>query len=350
MTAEPLHIAGRRIASDTPAYVIAEVAQAHDGSLGAAHAFIDIAADCGADAIKFQTHFAEAESTREEPFRVKFTTQDATRFDYWQRLEFTERQWRELAGHAADRGLTFLSSAFSMRAIDLLQSLDMAAWKIASGEVWNDTFMQAMTATGKPVLLSTGMANWEEIGAAVDMIRAQDPVYPLGIFQCTSMYPTPLTHVGLNVLDALATRFQVQVGLSDHTGGLSAPMAAMAQGARLIEVHLALHAGQFGPDTVASLTPDALAQLCRFRDDLAVMEAAPVDKDARAQDLGHMRQLFSRSLALVAARPAGHVLTAADLTAKKPGSGIDPQRLPDLVGRRLSNDVPADRLLRDTDF
>lgn len=183
----PLLIADRRIAEDTPAYIIAEVAQAHDGSLGAAHAFIDIAADCGADAIKFQTHFAEAESTREEPFRVKFTTQDATRFDYWQRLEFTESQWRELAGHAADRGLTFLSSAFSMRAIDLLSDLDMAAWKIASGEVWNEPFMQAMTATGKPVLLSTGMANWDEIATAIGMIHAQDAAYPLGVFQCTSM-------------------------------------------------------------------------------------------------------------------------------------------------------------------
>ena len=128
-------IGSKRIGGGAPAYLIAEIAQAHDGSLGFAHQFIDAAADAGADAIKFQTHFANEESTLDEPFRIKFSKQDETRFDYWKRMEFTDEQWAGLADHAKEKKLDFLSSAFSMRAVELLERLGMPAWKIASGEV-----------------------------------------------------------------------------------------------------------------------------------------------------------------------------------------------------------------------
>ena len=345
-----IQIRGRKIGAGSPSYIIAEVAQAHDGSLGAAHAFIDLAADAGADAIKFQTHFAEAESTRDEPFRIKFTTQDETRFDYWKRMEFTEAQWEELATHAEQRKITFLSSAFSQRAIDLLTRLNMPAWKIASGEVWNTQFIESMKNTGNPILLSTGMANWQEITDAINTIRHPNLDYPLGIFQCTSMYPTPLTHVGLNVLSEISSRFQTVNGLSDHTGSTSSPMAAIAMGADMIEVHIALHERQFGPDTVASLIPSQLKSLCRFRDDVHSMQSSPVDKDAMAAELGKVRSLFSRSIALVSSRSAGDVLQREDLTTKKPGSGIPASRLEELIGKTLAVDVSSERLLRIEDL
>src|SRR5438093_2389865 len=154
--------------------IIGEVAQAHDGSLGMAHAFIDAIADAGADAVKFQTHIAAAESTPDEPWRVKFSQQEATRYDYWKRMEFTEEQWHGLKKHAHDKGLLFLSSPFSLEAVALLTRVGVAAWKIASGEVSNTSLFEGIVATRMPIILSTGMSALEEIDRAVEGLKRQD--------------------------------------------------------------------------------------------------------------------------------------------------------------------------------
>ena len=155
------------------------VALTHDGSLGQAHAFVDAIADAGADAVKFQTHIAAAESTPAEPFRVHFSRQDATRYDYWKRMEFTEEQWRGLAEHARERGILFLSSAFSIEAVDLLERIGMPLWKVGSGETSNTLLLDRMAATGAPVLLSSGMSPIGEIDAAVARIAARN--VPVGL-------------------------------------------------------------------------------------------------------------------------------------------------------------------------
>jgi N,N'-diacetyllegionaminate synthase len=164
--------------------IVAEVAQAHEGSLGQAHAFIDAIANAGADAVKFQTHIAAAESTRGEPWRVKFSSQDASRYDYWRRMEFTEAQWTELKYHADERNLFFLSSPFSIEAIELLSRIGVWAWKIASGELTNPQALELMAKTGKPFILSTGMSTFAEIDDAVDRIRRTG--HPLTVLQCAS--------------------------------------------------------------------------------------------------------------------------------------------------------------------
>ena len=168
-----LNIAGHTIGPGFPAFIVAEVAQAHDGSLGMAHAFIDAAADAGADAVKFQTHIASAESTLDEPFRVRFSRQDPTRLHYWKRMEFTLEQWEELATHVHQRGLVFLSSAFSLAAVELLQKIGVAAWKIGSGEFASRDLWGVISATGKPIFFSTGLAKWTEIGNAVALFRSK---------------------------------------------------------------------------------------------------------------------------------------------------------------------------------
>jgi hypothetical protein len=151
--------------------VIGEVALTHDGSLGLAHAFVDAIAGAGADAVKFQTHIAAAESTPSEPFRVKFSRQDATRYEYWQRMEFTEAQWQGLADHCRERGVLFISSPFSIEAVDLLERVGQPIWKIASGEVSNPRLLDRVLETGAPVLLSTGMSALAETDAAVARVR-----------------------------------------------------------------------------------------------------------------------------------------------------------------------------------
>jgi N-acetylneuraminate synthase len=324
-------------------FIIAEVAQAHEGSLGLAHAFIEAAHAAKADAVKFQTHIAAAESTLDEPFRVRFSSQDATRYDYWRRMEFRPEQWAELSAHAAERGLVFLSSAFSRQAVALLDGLGVAAWKIASGELGSTGLLDAMVATGKPFLVSSGMSPWQELDALVQRLKAAPR--PVAVMQCTSCYPTSLQDVGLNVVAEMARRYGVPVGLSDHSGTIYPSLAAIARGASVLELHLTLDRRMFGPDVPASLTPEEFATVTAFRDALLEIDSHPVDKDAMAERLAPMRALFRRSLAPERPLAAGTLLEADMIVAKKPGTGIPEGELAGLIGRRLRRDVAPDRLL-----
>ena len=341
-------IGNRPIGKGHPALVIAEVAQAHDGSLGLAHAFIDAAADAGADAVKFQTHLASAESTLDEPFRARFSEQDETRLDYWRRMEFTPEQWQGLAAHVRERGLVFLSSAFSLAAVELLRGIGVGAWKIGSGEFASRELWNAMSATGTPILFSTGLAKWSEIETAVGLFRSKG--LPFALLQCTTSYPSSLEEVGLNVMDDLRASFHCPVGLSDHSGSVYPGLAALARGADLVEVHVTFDRRMFGPDTPASLTFDEFRLLCGMRDAVATMDAHPVDKDAMAEKLNGLREMFGKSLAPVAPLPAGSVLKPEMLTAKKPGGGIPPEAVAEIAGRRLARDVTPDRILRWSDL
>jgi N,N'-diacetyllegionaminate synthase len=328
--------------------IIAEVAQAHDGSLGTAHAYVDAAATAGADAVKFQTHIADAESTPEEPWRVPFSPQDATRYDYWRRMEFTGEQWAGLKRHADDRGLLFLSSPFSSEAASLLERVGVAAWKVASGEVGNTVLLEQLLGTGLPILLSTGMSSFEEIDAAVDRIRSRK--VPLTLLQCTSRYPTPPEEVGLNLLDTFRRRYECGVGLSDHSGTIYPSLAAAALGASVVEVHVTFSRDAFGPDISSSVTTRELAQLVegvRFVDS---MLANPVNKDEAALDLEPTRVLFTKSVVASQDLRAGTLLERNHVRLKKPGTGIPAGRMEQVLGRRLRADVHADQILQEADF
>ncbi len=341
-------IAGRTVGEGHPALVVAEIAQAHDGSLGNAHAYIDAIADAGADAVKFQTHLAAHESTLDEPFRVKFSRQDATRYDYWKRMEFTPDQWAGMAAHARERGLIFLSSPFSVEAVRLLAGLGMPAWKLGSGEYRSVELLDAVAAAGGPVLLSTGMSRWAEIDAMAEALCARG--LPFALFQCASRYPTPLEAAGLNVIGELRRRYGVPVGLSDHSGRVFPGLAALARGADLLEVHVVLDRRLFGPDAAASVTTDELRLLVQARDAFAVMDRHPVDKDRAAESLGEVRGLFTKSVAPARALAAGTVLEAGMLVPRKPGTGIPYAEAGRLAGRRLRRDVTPDRLLTPEDL
>jgi N-acetylneuraminate synthase len=329
---------------DRHCLIVAEIAQTHDGSLGLAHAFIDAVAQTGADVIKFQTHIASAESTAAEPWRVKFSPQDDTRYDYWKRLEFSEEQWHGLKRHADEKGLKFLSSPFSVEAVDILTRIGVNAWKVASGEVANSLLFERMAATKLPFWVSTGMSPISEIDATVQMLTERE--LPVTLLQCTSMYPTPPEKVGLNVIPFFRERYKTGVGLSDHSGKIFAGLAAATIGIDVLEVHVTLSREMYGPDVIASLTTGELKQLVDGVRYIETMKQSPVDKDAVANDLGRMRQIFTKSVALKATLPAGTVLREEDLTTKKPGTGINPSQLASLVGRKLRNEVQADQLLR----
>jgi len=328
--------------------IVGEVGQAHDGSLGTAHAFIDAIAAAGADAVKFQTHIAAAESRTDEPWRVRFSYEDDTRYQYWQRMEFTPDAWEGLRRHAEERQLEFLSSPFSLEAVDLLRRVGVGAWKVASGEVSNPQLLAAMARTGWPVLLSSGMSSWAELDGAVERLR-DDGAGPLAVLQCTSAYPSTPERLGLNVLDEIRQRYECAAGLSDHSGTIFPGLAAATLGARVLEVHVTLSREMFGPDVAASVTTEDLRLLVSGVRYLEAALDSPVDKDAVAADLAPMRALFGRSLVAAGPLVAGHVLSAADLTAKKPGGGLPPTRLDTLIGRRLRRSLRDGELLSDDD-
>lgn len=317
-----------------------EVAMAHDGSLGLAHAFIDAIARAGARAVKFQTHLAASEGTAAEPFRVAFSPQDATRRDYWTRTAFTEEQWAGLARHADERGLFFLSSPFSPEAVDLLRRIGVAAWKVPSGETGNLPLLEAMLEDGLPVLLSTGMSPMAEIDAAAARVR--DSGVPLVVMQCTSAYPCPPEKVGLNLLPVFRERYGCPVGLSDHSGTIYPGLAAAGLGAQVLEVHVTLSREMFGPDVKASVTTEELAALAEGIRWIERMKAAPVDKDQEAIGMEPLRRIFTKSLVAVRPLAAGTVLDRSMLALKKPGTGIPAAGIDRVLGKRLRKPLEQD--------
>jgi N,N'-diacetyllegionaminate synthase len=328
--------------------VIGEVALTHDGSLGVAHAFVDAIANAGADAVKFQTHIAAAESTPAEPFRVKFSRQDKTRYDYWKRMEFTQEGWRGLADHARERGMLFLSSPFSIQAVELLDRIGMPLWKIASGETSNAALLERILDTGKPVLLSTGMSPIYEVDEAVARVRARN--VDVGVFQCTTAYPCPPEKVGLNLIPLYRERYRCWIGLSDHSATIYPGLAAATLGIDMLEVHVTLSREMFGPDVVASVTTQELRQLVEGIRFIERMKAHPLDKDASAKETAPLRKLFTRSLVASADLPAGTVIAREHLVIKKPGTGLAPDRLDEIIGRRLARPVVADQVLAAEDI
>ncbi len=337
-------IGNKNIGAGERTFIIAEVGQAHDGSLGAAYAYIDAIADSGADAVKFQTHIASAESTVDEPFRVKFSKQDETRYDYWKRMEFKPKEWHGLAEYAKQKGLVFLSSPFSVEAVQLLEEVRVAAWKIGSGEIASSDILDAIIQTKKPVLLSTGMSGYDEIARTVNHLRRAH--IPIALFQCTSKYPVSVDDVGLNVIDELRNRFDCPVGLSDHSGSIYPAMAAMALGADVIELHVVFDKRMFGPDTPASITFDELKVIVEAAEAFHKMLANKIDKDTQAKTMQSMREIFNKSISVSRDLDAGTILAPDMLVLKKPGDGIPGSKLEALIGRKLVRDVSMKRLLK----
>ena len=230
-------------------FIIAEIAQSHDGSLGIAHSFIDALKDTGIDAVKFQVHIAEAESSIYEPFRVKFSYEDATRYDYWKRMEFTPDQWIGLKKHCDECGMEFMASVFSNASVDLLEKTGVKRYKIGSGEVSNLLLLDKIAGTGKPVILSSGMSSYKELDRATEFLRSQNCDF--SILQCTTAYPTKPEQWGLNVISELKDRYHVPVGFSDHSAiCLHALLPRSWCGD--YRFHVTFDKRMFGPDSPAS--------------------------------------------------------------------------------------------------
>lgn len=317
--------------------IIAEIAQAHDGSLGTAHAYLDALKDTGIDAVKFQTHIAHAESSIHEPFRVKFSRQDSTRFEYWKRMEFTLSQWKELKNHAEENGMEFISSPFSNHAVEWLEEIGVKRYKIGSGEVSNWLMLEKIAKTGKPIILSSGMSSWDEMDATISFLRKFGN--PLSILQCTTAYPTNPEQWGLNVIQELKSRYSLPVGFSDHSGGIIACLAAATLGAEIFEFHVVFDKRQFGPDTKASITIDQSRELVQGIRQIKTALNHPINK-AEIESFAELKQIFEKSLAINKNLKKGTIIEIDFLETKKPkGFGIPAKEFEKVIGKKLNKDL-----------
>jgi N,N'-diacetyllegionaminate synthase len=317
-------------------YIIAEIGQAHEGSLGILYSYIDAVAKTGVDAIKFQMHIAEAESSAAEPFRVKFSLEDETRFDYWKRMGFTLEQWKGIKLHCDEAGLDFICSTFSNLAVDWLEEIGVKYYKIGSGEVNNFLILEKIAQTGKPVILSSGMSSLDELDEAVNFLRERKVVF--SILQCTTAYPTEPSQYGLNVIQELKSRYNVPIGFSDHSAKIETCIAATALGAEILEFHVIFDRQMFGPDSKASLTIAETKQLVNAVKNIATALVQPVNKNDGTQQK-ELKQIFEKSLAVNKNLSKGHILTFSDLEAKKPkGCGILASKFQEVIGRTLKAD------------
>ncbi len=329
-------------------YVVAEIAQAHDGSLGILQSLVDAVAATGVDAIKFQVHLADAESSVLEPFRVRFSPIDKTRYDYWRRMELPLEEWRRLKERCDALGVEFLATPFSNAAVDLLEEVGVQRYKIGSGDISNLLLLERVAKTRKEVILSTGLGSLEELDAATAILQARGN--PYAVLQCTTRYPTAAEDVGLAWLSIFRERYHCPVGLSDHSGTIYAGLGAVALGAVVVEAHVTFDRRMFGPDARASLTVDDFADMVEGIRFLEKARTSGPDKSLD-DDNRELRRMFGKSLALNRNLPAGHVLSFGDLEGKKPAdAGIHVGELDQIIGRTLACDKRRWEFLQRSDL
>ncbi len=337
-----------KIVKKSSPYIIAEIGQAHEGSLGILHSYIDALALTGVDAVKFQMHIAEAESSDYEPFRVKFSLEDKTRFDYWKRMGFTLTQWKDIKQHCDEVGLDFICSPFSNLAVDWLEEIGVELYKVGSGEVNNFLILERIAQTEKPVILSSGMSSFEELDKTVAVLKERKVNF--SILQCTTAYPTQPKEYGLNVIQELQKRYNVPVGFSDHSAKIETCIAATALGAAILEFHVVFDRHLFGPDSKSSLTINETKELVLAVRNISIALSHPIDKNNNI-DFAGLKQIFEKSLAVNKELPKKHILTFDDLEAKKPkGYGIDASRFQEVIGKSLNKDLKQWDFLNEGDL
>lgn len=344
-----VHIAGRPIGADHPPYVIAELSANHNGRLDTAMRIIEAAAAAGADAVKLQTYRPDTITLQSdaEDFRIRGGLWDGrTLYDLYEEAHMPWDWHAPLFDHARKCGITIFSSPFDTTAIDLLEDLNAPAYKIASFEAVDLPLIRYAAATGKPMIISTGMADADEIGEAVEAAR-DGGCRELAILHCVSGYPAPPGDYNLRTIPDMRDRYGAVIGLSDHTLDNTTAIASVALGAAIIEKHFTLDRSGGGPDDSFSLEPAEMAALCAGAR-IAWEALGRVDYGRKASELGNVQ--FRRSLYFVRDLKAGEVITAADIRSVRPGYGLAPKHADSLINRAVRVDVRRNTPVRMADI
>jgi N,N'-diacetyllegionaminate synthase len=334
-------VGSRRVGAGERCFVIAEAGVNHNGNMALACKLIDIAAEAGADAVKFQTFSADRLANPNAPkaaYQKVTTSPEESQHAMLKRLELAPEEHEMLIGHCGGRGIMFLSSPFDEQAADLLDAFGVAAFKVPSGEIINLPYLRHVARMGRPIILSSGMSTLEEVTAAVAAIR-ENGNDQIVLLHCLSNYPADPAEANLRAMATMVEACRCPVGFSDHTEGHVATIAAVALGACMIERHFTLDRDLPGPDHRASLEPDELAAMIR---DIRATQAALGNgrKEPQPSELEN-RDVIRKSIVATRDLPAGTVLQAADLATMRPGTGLAPAMMPQLAGRCLRAAVAA---------
>ena len=338
-------IGDRSVGPGYPCFVIAEAGVNHNGDLATALELVDVAAQTGADAVKFQTFQAELLATESAPkaeYQKQTTNKDQSQLQMLRQLELSATMYETIKVHCLAKDIMFISSPFDEKSADLLERMQVPAFKIPSGEITNLPFLSHVAQKGYPLIVSTGMANLSEVESAVHTIK-QANNQKIVLLQCTSNYPANPVDVNLNAMVTMTTAFQVPVGYSDHTTGVEVSLAAAALGACVIEKHFTMDRNQLGPDHLASLEPNELGALIQG---IRTVEAS----------LGHGRKEPSASEAETAAVARKSLVTTQDVAAgqqlteeciaiKRPGTGLPPAMISHILGRTTREAIPAGTII-----
>ena len=325
-------------------YIIAEAGVNHNGDINLAYQLVDAAKAAGVDCIKFQTFKSEnlVSHTAQKAEYQKAATGDSSQQDMLKHLELSFDEFVSLKKYCDRKGICFLSTPFDFESIEFLNSIEMPFWKIPSGEVTNYPYLVALAKTGKPVVMSTGMCEMQEIEDAIAVLR-ENGTSDIKLLHCNTEYPTPYEDVNLRAMKTLRDAFGVEVGYSDHTKGIEVPIAAVAMGASVIEKHFTLDRNMEGPDHKASLEPQELKQMV---DSIRHIEAALGSGDKRPSPSEKKNMAVARKSIVAAKRiKAGDILTEENITVKRPGNGICPMRWKEVLGTRAVRDFEEDELI-----
>jgi N,N'-diacetyllegionaminate synthase len=340
-----IKIGERRIGAGEPCFVIAEAGVNHNGSLDLARRLVDAAVHAGADAVKFQTFRADKLISPAAPkaaYQVETTGTGESQLEMVRKLELPPQAFRELKSCCAQRGILFLSTPFDEESADLLDELGMAAFKVPSGEITNLPLLEHLARKRKPLIVSTGMCDLEEVRTAVECLRRAG-ARELALLHCVSSYPASAASINLRAMETLRETFAVPVGFSDHALGVDIPLAAVALGACIVEKHLTLDCQLPGPDHRASLEPGDFTAMV---EGIRAVEAALGDGIKRpAPEERNTAEVARRSLVAACGIPAGTVLRAEHIAILRPGTGLPPAARPQVIGKRAARDIPAGALL-----
>ena len=327
--------------------IIAEAGVNHNGDLKLAKQLINVAADAGADLVKFQTFNANRQVThtaKKADYQTRTTGSEESQYNMLRRLELSVEMHHELIAHCAVRNIGFFSTGFDIESVDLLVSLGQDNFKIPSGEITNLPYLRHIGRLGKTVILSTGMATMGEIEAAIDVLeQAGTSRTKVTVLHCTTEYPTPMVEVNLRAMQSIHTTFGVAVGYSDHTSGIEVAIAAVALGASVIEKHFTLDRNLSGPDHKASLEPEELKALVAAIRNIEIALGDGIKRLTPSE--ARNKPVARKSLAASQAIKAGQIFSVQNITAKRPGTGVSPMRWDEIMGRAAPRDFAEDELI-----
>lgn len=326
-------------------FIIAEAGDNHNGSLELAFQLVDKAAEAGADCVKFQTFVTEEViSIRAEKaeYQKESTGAEESQYEMVKKLELTFDNFRQLQQYAKEKGLMFLSTPFDIPSVDFLESIDVPYFKIPSGEITNLPYLIRIAQTGRDIILSTGMAEMDEIETAVTILKKHG-AGGISLLHCNTEYPTPMEDVNLRAMLTLKEKFGVRVGYSDHTKGIEVPIAAAALGAEIIEKHFTLDHNMEGPDHKASLEPDELKAMVRGIRNIekALGSGIKTASGSEKKNLDIARKSIVARKRIV----KGEMFTEENLAVKRPGSGISPMKWYEVIGMKAVRDFDEDEMI-----